>query len=760
MARYIQGEEIYNPQVSPEATIRRVTPRAPFMDVSSGIENIGQVLGQNLEKKYANDSTAWAATSASQFRLDQFQKLQDLKAKANPNDPGDFTAQFLAGYDKDSEQLLAKARGNPYAERVLQDAVTSTRTSMGEHSMEWEAQQRVAGQDNALENSLRTSAQLVRSNPKMLQETGRTLATQVQANLHDPAQKLQQMRTIDQALHESYGMGLADQDPTSVYSQLKPGGTIADKELGNLDPDRRERVYTYAESRVVDTLSDGVANEYRTAGWDAGAKAYSAIDATNLPDDVKDKARQRVGTLLGQLVQQRQQQYGNDVAYVDQQMHSPTPATDTADRIVGLRDHMAIERNTAGAYLGELDAKLAAQQKLTEPLARAEAAWNSGTYLDPKDTEDKKGADAWFQQTTQQLGYPAGSDKWIALAADQARHVGVIPKSVGEWARSVLATSEDPKEVMQAVGAVERMRLANPRSFQYWDDEHGLSRLADPIQNLVSAGITDPVRAIAMARKQIDLAQRPQESARLDQMWNSARPFGPGGSAVVQLLQGQLADYPQYKTGGGLFGGSIPPIPAGMASDFEALTRQYFNANGGNAAQAEASAARSLTNVWGITRMNGYPEIVKYSPEGRFRRPDGTPGVTADMIREDLKSQVDQHPEFWRHWDAPTSSWKPFTPDPANLRLVPIRATEESGGVTWGLEYLDPKTGTLDAIPDKRGRPATYDIPLDRKRIEQIGVEAQQRNEALGMERLKIRKLREQQMALDEQAAGARPFHR
>jgi hypothetical protein len=262
---------------------------------------------------------------------------------------------------------------------------------------------------------------------------------------------------------------------------------------------------------------------------------------------------------------------------------------------------------------------------------------------------------------------------------------------------------------MAAVDAIDRVREASPRGFQYLDDDGKTGAMADSIDRLTKAGVA-PQQAITMART--NAAMGDNDRARMDELWKQGRSelFGTGDTGIDKALKKQINDnaqlVPQH-----WYGNTNVPRPPAMQADFYAATRAYFNYNGGNAQAAAASAARDIGTTWGLTAMNGAPEIVRYPPERMFRAPDGGPGLTAEDIRTDIAQTVANSPDAFTHWDADKRAMVPFQVDPNNVKVLESPRTALTNGRTWGLSYQTPD-GVTEALYGKDGKPLEYNLPV------------------------------------------------
>lgn len=631
------GEQVYQPQVSVQGG-GHVVPQMRPSPVGEAVEQ----LGDQVLRKYQADSATWAGDQVADFRLKSIQQLDQAKQDQPAGDPGNFTERYLGQFDKDAATLVGSSQGNPVGRRMIESGVAGLRRELAAHTLEWEASQRVAYQTDSLQQNLDKQLPLVRAHPEIADQVGATLMDQVNSIRTDPAERLTFARKMDNALTQEAAMGMADANPLAVYQQLKEGANPTDARLARLiNPAARAAVLEYATGKAVDGLADGIANQYRDGGPQAGQKAYAAIDALKLPDDLKDKLRAGVRARRGELMQQAQEANGSTLLAVHEAIASGDPAPQTRGQVWSLYNKNALSPEQTGSYLGELDRLALEQAKKYGDLAAIGRAYQTATPLDPKDTEVKKGASNWFGAVAKQNNLAPGSQPWVNLAGDFANKTGVIPDQVGDWARATLVGGQDPASVMSSVDTIQRMKSASPRGFAYLDDDNKLGAMADSIASLTQAGVPSQ-QAIDMARQ--NSARAAGDRKVLDQQWAAAKPFGKADIGLDSVLTSQIkSDNRLVAEKHWWRSNELPPRPPAMLDDYYTLTRNYFDQNGGKLDQAEASAARDIGNAWGVTRMNGEPEYSRWAPERVFRAPDGSPGLTAEDIRSDLTLTVEKH---------------------------------------------------------------------------------------------------------------------
>lgn len=723
MARGGPSEESYQPEVSPEDLPRKVVPEMRPDSVGPALERFGDTLSQ----KYQADSATWAGEQVANFRLKAIGDLEDMKAKAPAGDPGNFTQSYLSQYDKSAQALIGTSASNPYAGAMVNRGLSQLRDTLAQHTMEWEATQRVQYQNQSLQDNLDKQLPLVRAHPELATQVGSTLMDQVNSTRNDPATKAKYARSMDTALTRSAALGITDRDPLGVLTQLQSGGTATDPVLSRLqDPQARSEVLEAAQSGVVKNLSQAVLEGYRNGGPAAGQAAYGAIDKIQLPgtdeqqQDLREKIRDGIRTAHGQLIAQQQQVLAPQVMAVEEGLKSGQPTAATRAGVWDLYHKNALEPEVAGSYLGDIDKANFKNAVDGAGMKLVQDAWDGKNFLDPKDADQKTDANNWFIDRTDAAQLPQGSQGWINMAAEFARRTGMVPEPVSAWSRSVLVGSNDPKQVMQAVDAIDRVRAASPRGFAYLDDDGKTGAMADSIDRLTKSGV-DPAQAVTMARA--NAAAGDSDRKRLDALWGQANPFGPRDDNIANVLKGQinsdprLSEYHWYKPN------AVPAIPPAMQADYYAATRAYFNYNGGNKDAAQAAAARDIGNTWGLTRMNGEPQITRYAPERMFRAPNGGPGLTAEDIRTDIQQTVLKSPEAFQHWDPEKRAMTAFHVEPGNVQLVESPQTALTSGRTWGLSYMT-EAGVTEALYGKDGKPLAYNLPVSTQDYKALRAQA------------------------------------
>lgn len=249
MARGDPGEATYTPEVMPEDFPRKLTPRIDVQEAGMAGRAVGDI-ANTLDQKYKADTATWAGEQISNFRVQALKTLDDMKGQVQ-GDPSDFTSKYLASFDKQAQPLTDT--GNPVAHAMIQKGLGDLRNTLTEHSMEWEATQRVAYRTDAIKTGLQNQLPLVEAHPELADQVGSTLMDQINTVGGNPSQRLTMARSMHEQLSEAAAYGLARQNPRGVLDALN-NPEHAPTQIQGLTVDQIERVRARANQHLADPV--------------------------------------------------------------------------------------------------------------------------------------------------------------------------------------------------------------------------------------------------------------------------------------------------------------------------------------------------------------------------------------------------------------------------------------------------------------------------------------------------------------------------
>ena len=712
MARGMPGEEIYTPEVAPADLPRKTVPTASGISIGQNVEGLGDA----LQKQQVADSATYAGNQLAAFHLRVQQDQQDVQDSLQ-GDPSGYTPALMAKIAAREQELLDATKGNGVAQAMVRQSLEQSHYTYQSQALQYEAEQKRAFRTDSFNTALGTQAPLVRSNPDLKESITGTLLQQNDGMGGSPAERLARARAAVTTLSHNAALGLADKDPLGVYDELRPGGTVTTKYLQELtDPQSRADVLTHATAKSVDLFAQGIASSYRDGGPEAGQTAYGAIDKLPLDDDLKDKIRQATTQKLGEIRAEAQQTHADTIAALHREIASGNPSARVPDYVNTLYDANAIDAAAKGTLLGEYDRTLRARQP--DPsvfgVGDVQAAYDRLDKLDPKNPDQKKALEQWFDEFTAANHADPGTPLFTNMAAEATRRLGMIPESALQWVRPTLTGETDPNKVAAAADAVVRLRNSAPWAWQYADDDKRLATMADRVTELMKGGMPAG-QAVDIARGE---AARVKPNAKLlEEQWNSNRSFGRSDSALLRALTEAIGEDPRFIADREhWWQGSHPDpttIPVDMVAAFKANARARWENNGQDFEAARRNAAADIGRTWGVTMLNGFPEYSATPPERMFQDDKGHPILTHELVQRDLTDTLSQHPDAFTRWDPIAGKAVTFKPDPSRIVLTPNEKTAPSGGITYAMTYRDEHTDHAEAIIDPRtGKPLEYDLPV------------------------------------------------
>lgn len=303
--------------------------------------------------------------------------------------------------------------------------------------------------------------------------------------------------------------------------------------------------------------------------------------------------------------------------------------------------------------------------------------------LDPKDPDAIKVADIRFQQHATESGYATGSLQWQQMAIEVLHKSQILPTSAESWARANLA-GEDPIRAANAASFFSKIKETNKVAWDYNKDPKIVAFAEQLDENLTA--LMPPNQAFLLAHKTV-YDVKPEEQKVLDAKYKELRMPEQNASELLDALK----QSDKYPSGWHPLSDNPPEIPITLQARFNSLTQQYFAWTGGDKEKTRQLAADTVkADAWGITRVNGKPELVQWAPEVTH------PGYTAEVIRADIDTQLAK-------LGYPAEAG-------GTVEMVPSAATARTKGDYWQLKRTSPN-GEQDMIRGADNLPVNYILP-------------------------------------------------
>lgn len=683
-------EGIYRPEVSPEDLPRKHIAEESGISIGPGLEALGNAIGESEQKIQTQDAAAYVPGAMASLRVDSEQKITDASSNQQDVDKaGGLAPYVMDDFQKRVAQALKQAP-NDIARRELQARIADYGADLQIRTMKQDAANRLAQRENTVINSANRAATAVELNPDSWQVAGVEQLSAIRSLGLDGASATRLQRSVDQTISEAAARGYAKQDPAGTLNRLNDPN---DELLSDLSQEGRQRIEESARGLLVQNQADGIVNAWRTGGPNATAAAFTALDKSNLPDDLKQRVVSQANSALEHFHVEQREQHADAITGLETGIASDQVPANARATAASLYHAGAFDQQQ---YAATLDGIVRAEKKAAsqDDLFRyGVEAYRNRTPLDPQDHQDREAADELF--TTMVHGVANGSSGYGNTAVDVTSRTGVIPDTAVSWARASLSGGST-QDAAAAANLLARLQETNPRASGFAIDEKTRA-LVGSINEAVSAG-TSPDVAVNLARQNAAAPKAQQED--LEQQWKEGKLAQGQAGALTGLLK---AD-PTYKPG--MFT-SVPAVPPLMQGQFDQLTQQYYKFTGGNLQQARSLAAQDLKHTWGVTEVNGQRELMQYAPEAMF------PGLTANVVRDDITQTVKDNAQAFHHVDPTTGKLSNTPVDPSTVRLVPTDRTARTGGREWQLGAPD-QWGAQDVLVGQDGNPLIYRLPVSQ----------------------------------------------
>lgn len=716
----------YEPQVPVEEGLRRVIPEA--RGISAGPE-IAE-LGGAAQRIAVSDAANYVGPALAQLRLGAEQSL--LSASQEPTkevtDKG-LTPVLMEQYSRALSAAKTQAP-NDLARRMLDTHGSEFGAEYQMRVMRQDAEMRLQQRASGALDGINRVATAVELAPDTWQQAGAQQIGSIQALGLDPETTHRLTMQADQAIGEAAGRGYATQDPQHTLQRLSDPN---DSLFAGLPLQSRAQLQEYAQGKLVEAHANAIVQAFRTGGPQVGAQAFTAVDSNpTVPDELRGRILAAAHAGIEQWHAEAAEEHAQQITALDTAIASAANGTGSVPPNARSR---AADLYHAGAfdeqqYVGTLDNIGKAEKKANEQfetLNYALDAYAKRTPLDPRDKGDQGAADLLLQHSA--AGQPPGSPTFTNRVLDITSRVGVVPGAAVSWARASL-NGGDTNAAAGAADLLERISEENPRAYGFAVDDKTRA-LAAQISDAVKAG-TPAAVAVNLARTNAnaDEAQRKV----LDQVWTQQKAQASQAGALSSLLKSDDVFKPHWYS-------SLPAVPPDLQGQFDQLTRNYFSLTGGNLQQARNLAVSDLKHVWGASEavIPGQRVITQFPPEQMF------PGLTAQVVRDDIAQTVKGNAQAFMHLDPATGKLTSLTVDPAQVRLIATDHTARTGGREWALGAPD-QFGAMDVLRGKDGNPLLYRLPVsqtdyaavrDREAAAAVAAARQRRSDAQLIEQMR-----------------------
>lgn len=251
---------------------------------------------------------------------------------------------------------------------------------------------------------------------------------------------------------------------------------------------------------------------------------------------------------------------------------------------------------------------------------------NPNSIFSPDDTDDKKGANAWFEKNGGQRALEQKAPGAIVALNNFAQQTGIIPEKAMNILNAMTQT-KDWGRAQYAYDILSQMRLTAPAAFSgaTTDEEAGRVLLYDTLKG--SQGAEDLQRILQPAQDTAEIVRR---KTLFDQ-----------SEKLVQEIDAKdvFSHFTSYFKFGESY--SLQPGTEGqLLSDFTQLFRQNY-ARIGDEDVAKTVTFGQLERNWGFSEAGGGFRFMKYPPEKVYPQFDGAYEYIDSQVRQEYGLQED-----------------------------------------------------------------------------------------------------------------------
>lgn len=670
--------------------------RAPsvLLPGGSGLTDLGAGVvraGQHIQQVQIDESMTVANQQAAEAQQQMMGELDQLLVSPAATFEG-AAQEFQKKWRGD----LAKARSavrTPAARDFLTEAHRRIETVADQRIGEQRQAAHLQRVADSHDRALAANEALLESNPSLLLEVAeRTRVALEGAGLDQQAQAKFISRN-DAALARAAVRGYRSTDPRRLIEDLQSG----DPKLlaaRMLSPEERQAELAQAQKQLREQTVGAFVSEVSDAygrSMTEGNKALAALPPT-LGEEDRTEIRRRVASNLNLLQDERARALQPQIVGLYEKINGDQGTRSDRDTITSLYEQGGLTPAARIGLLDKLQTSLRARAERDQDHQAFMALLGAGLPLDPANAQHRKMLDATFLQSAGKA--PPGDPRWIMAAGGLTRQTKMLPPSAESWLRSA-ARATDPAIVGRAADFYGAIADQVPEAAARVDTD-AKSMLA-LVSQMVKAGAT-PVSAYEQARKSVFEVRRDLVEERRRQ-WAGKKVREETRDDLVDRID---RDFDTWLT-------REPAASAALQADFEQQARVYFETTG-DAGVARNLAWQDVKRIYGVSNVNGKPQLLPYAPEAMF------PGLPVDLVRSDIARAITDQAAGVRVVGS-DGALSDAVPRPEAVRLVPFEQTARTEGRVWYLGFTD-EYGAPDVLRDKAGVPLAYELPVTKDAFE------------------------------------------
>lgn len=419
---------------------------------------------------------------------------------------------------------------------------------------------------------------------------------------------------------------------------------------------------------------------------EAADKKLAGLEARkDLSSDQKEKIRSEYEKYRNQLTFERSRTMVNESLAVHRELAADGFGPHIESKAKGLYDKGAISVSEYEGIVEQNQRNMLKKHEDDGDMKRFKQQFEEGFGIDPADHGVVKAANKVFNQMVEDGGMKPGDERWQNTSLTMMHKTNLLPEVVESWTRRVMLHGT-PEQALNGAGFLKRMQDENPAAAKYFNDPK-IEAFAQKLNDNSDAGI--PIeRSYEMAHRDV-YEQTDAQRNNLRDRYSADKATKENAAALNSVLKADKTFVLPGQEKHWYLPDHTPIAQVAMEAEFESMVKDYYTSTNGNIEDARKLATNRIQQLWGVSDVNGKPELMKYPPSKMY-------GLDTPTLKADIARVVDE---------AGLTGI-----DKSKVVMTPNSNTSGSQGRSWTLQYED-EYGAKDILRDHHNSPILYDLP-------------------------------------------------
>lgn len=538
--------------------------------VGQGITNLGRGM-ENVADAVHNVDEAKSKMRAARFLtqtdLDWRKKMVEMQSdpdftKKYGEDGSGYSEAIKSGFETFATDAIDKAE--PDQKKYIEDGMYTLGSSVLSSSMEYQAKVGSEFAVTTVTQGIANGRESASLSPEQAGSILKNTRAVVNAAPHlDAVQRMKLQREADKEVATGVALGSLNKYGVTAADSLLAGKMTFDV-VGEDGKKKSMNVSGMMDGETYKTLLTQAERVKKEAG------AEGDINAKNLFSDIS----------LG------------------------IKAAQSPDEIVGMQEKINTAETTVGHIKandlrGQLQGKINDQTKEIDQITTGSSFAAGDLYLNPSNEKQVEAYNKYFNSKVMpdlEAVDPDTRNNYLVNLIDRTK---VIPKAVAGDIKAT-ARSSDAKQVARAADFLDRMAQQNPHMLQDFD-QSDIARI-NIVNGFLQSGYNSR-EAVEMADKKMDTSNATVTARTADL-----------AKQKIDYKSKAVSNFTEYFRGEDTSSDFASRQIDQLTTDYKRSYDSVFTSTG-DAALAEKQAAQAVQGMYGVSKINGKNQIMRFPPE-------------------------------------------------------------------------------------------------------------------------------------------------